>query len=200
MINETGSIQISVITATWKRPAFLAHVLQQFQMQSRGGLRCEQIVVSDGPDPFARFLSTRWGARYFEMEKQQGHAGAFAKDRGIQESAGDYLVFWDDDNLFAPHALTTLFAAAQGVDLGVVRAEYRCRKSVGMVSLPRRWNGIFRAGDIDTMCLCVRRELALKECWGDADSTPGTDFRWVRKLVTHQPTIRYVPVVIGMHL
>ncbi|WP_437225743.1 glycosyltransferase family 2 protein [Planctomicrobium sp. SH661] len=193
-------MQLSIITATCQRPALLAHCLDQFRTQSTGCLKCEQIVVSDGPDPVARSLAKRWGARYFELPAQRGHAGAFAKDLGIAEARGEYVGFWDDDNLYESHAVSSMFAAARGVDIGVVRAEHRLHKRTGFVTLPRSWNGTFRPGDIDTMCVCVTRELAYQEKWGDEDSSPGTDHRWLRKLEAHHPRIRYVPVVIGIHL
>ena len=46
------SIDLSVITATWRRPQLLSLCLRPIrQTQSLGNLRrCEQIVVSDGPD------------------------------------------------------------------------------------------------------------------------------------------------------
>jgi len=193
-------MHLSVITATRQRPAFLVHVLQQFQSQVCTGLRCEHLVVSDGPDPQARFLSGRWGARYFELDRPFGHAGAFAKDRGIQAATGEYVAFWDDDNLYAPEALSLLWNAACGADIGVVRTRHRLRKRTGIAILPRRWDGTFRPGDIDTMCVCVRRELAQQECWGDHQPGPGTDIRWLQKLARHAPVIHYVPSVIGMHL
>lgn len=193
-------MQLSIITATRQRPAFLAHVLQQFQSQLRDGIRCEHLIVSDSPDPHARFLTKRWGARYFELEFPRGHAGAFAKDRGIQEAAGEYVAFWDDDNLYFPGALSILLAAARDVEIGVVRAEHRLRRRAGMVTLPRLWGGCFQPGDVDTMCVCVRRDLALRESWGDHQPPPGTDIRWLTKLTAHNPAIRYVPSVIGIHL
>lgn len=193
-------MQLSVITATCQRPALLGHALQQFRLQSLGDMKCEHIVVSDGPDPMARFLTQRWRARYFETPVRCGHAGAFAKDLGIQQARGEYVCFWDDDNWYAPHALATLLAAAQGVEIGVVRAEHRLRKRIGMVTVPRQWCGEFRPGDIDTMCVCVQRVLAARETWGDDCDRPGTDFRWLAKLTAYHPAIRYVPVTIGMHL
>jgi hypothetical protein len=54
-------------------------------------------------------------------------------------------------------------------------------------------------GDIDTMCICVRRKLALEARWSDHQA-PGTDFAWLRKLQAFQPTVRYVDINIGEHL
>ncbi|WP_437203841.1 glycosyltransferase family 2 protein [Planctomicrobium sp. SH664] len=193
-------MHLTVITATHQRPAQLALCLRQFQQQSVGGLAVEHLIVSDSVDPTARFLCRRAGARYCELEQPGGCAGAAAKDRGVQLARGDYVCFWDDDNLYEPHALTTLYAAAVDAEIGIVQTRHRLRKSVGMVTLPRRWEGTFHFGDLDTMCVCVRKSLALQELWGDGCTDIGTDFRWLQKLQRHRPRIRFVPIVIGMHL
>lgn len=121
---------------------------------------------------------------------------------GIREARGRYLVFWDDDNLYEPHALATLFAAGCDADLGVVQVRYRCRTRAGEITIPRQWSGQFVAGDVDTMCVCVRRELAIQEPW-EQRPTPqniATDWNWLSRLMLRQPTVRFVPIVIGWHL
>ena len=55
-------MDLTVITATCQRPQLLAHCLREYQRQSLGELKCEHLVVSDGPNPVAKFLSDRFGA------------------------------------------------------------------------------------------------------------------------------------------
>lgn len=188
------------MTATFRRPALLAHCLRQFAQQSLGGVVCEQIVVSDGPDPIAQHQARQARARFLELPAPRGHAGAFAKDAGIVAAAGEYVCFWDDDNHYEPHALATMYATISGVDVGVVRARHRLRKRPGSVLIPRRWSGEFVPGDVDTMCVIVRTSLARQELWGDDNPHCGTDHRWLTRLRQHQPRIRFVPVCIGEHL
>ena len=108
------AIDLSVITATHRRPKHLAMCLEQFRLQSSGNLRVEQIVVSDGPDRQARYLATAAGARYIELDRTYGQWGAAAKDAGLTAARGNYVCLWDDDNRYAPHAAATLYAAACG--------------------------------------------------------------------------------------
>ena len=193
---------LTVITATHQRPAQLAACLAQFRQQSVGSLRCEHLVVSDGIDPHARALSQHFGAQFIERPTPGGQWGSLARDVGIHEAAGRYVCFWDDDNLYEPHALASLFAAATDAEIGVVQTRYRCRTRPGQIAIPRQWTGTFQKGDVDTMCVCVDRALALKEPWEQQPppSQPTTDWHWLHRLESHQPRIRFVPIVIGWHL
>ncbi|RLS54754.1 MAG: glycosyltransferase family 2 protein [Planctomycetota bacterium] len=195
-------MDLSVITPTCQRPAQLANCLQQFRSQSRGDLLCEHLVVSDGVDPQARSLAKYWGARYIERSSTGGQWGSLARDTGIAAARGRYLCFWDDDNLYEPHALATLWAAAREVDIGVVQTRYRCRQRPCMIPIPRHWTGTFQAGNVDTMCICVRREIAQRESWEQLrpPASPATDWHWLHRLQQHTTRIRFVPITIGWHL
>ena len=203
MPSQINSVyDMTVITATHQRPAQLVNCLSQFQGQSVGSLRCEHLVVSDGIDRQARFLCGQFGARFIERPEPGGQWGSLARDVGIREAQGRYVCFWDDDNLYEPHALATLFAAGDDTDIGVVQTRYRCRTRPGQFAIPRQWTGLFVKGDVDTMCVCVRRELALKELWErqPPPTQPTTDWHWLNRLEQYQPRIRFVPIVIGWHL
>lgn len=193
---------LTVITPTCQRPAQLALCLSQFRQQSLGSLRCEHLVISDGIDPQARALCQQFDARYLERSEPGGQWGSLARDLGIQEAQGRSVVFWDDDNLYEPHALSALFAAGCHAQIGVVQTRYRCRSRAGTVTIPRQWTGQFVAGDVDTMCVCVQRDLAAQETWErqPAPEVPTTDWDWLTRLLRHQPSVCFVPIVIGWHL
>lgn len=199
--NES-SYELTVITATCRRPAQLANCLAQFRQQSVGNLRCQHLVISDGIDPHARVLSQQFGATYIERPEPGGQWGSLARDVGIREAQGRFVCFWDDDNLYESHALATLFAVGVDADIGVVQTRYRQRICSGQATIPRQWAGTFRQGDVDTMCVCVRRELAIQELWEQQPppTRPTTDWHWLSRLERHRPRVRFVPIVIGWHL
>ncbi len=199
---QSLDFDLTVITATCRRPAQLASCLAQFRSQSLGGLRCEHLVVSDGIDPESRWLASEFGARYIERPAPGGQWGSLARDEGIRAACGRFVCFWDDDNLYELHALATIYAAAFGHDIGVVQTRYRCRSRVGQIIIPRRWTGSFQPGDVDTMCVCVHRDLAARERWEQLPppERPTTDWHWLNRLEKYQPRIQFVPVVVGFHL
>jgi glycosyltransferase involved in cell wall biosynthesis len=128
------------------------------------------------------------------FKEVQGRWGAYAKDVGLSEVRGDYVCFWDDDNVYYPHALATLYATTSEHDLGIVRCSHMAS---WFKELPRSRQIEF--GNIDTMCFCVRRQLAVQAKWAD-HADKGTDFAYIKKLLDLKPTIRWVDIGIGEKL
>lgn len=195
-------VDISVVTPTFNRKRLLASVLEDFRTQSLGELKAELIAVHDGPKGAGecRAVCQRMpNVRFFHTEQRtDGYSGATVRDFGIKQAQGQYLCFWDDDNIYFPHALATMYAIAHGHDLGIaqvlhVQQNYRAVPS--QPALP------FRYGNIDTACYCVRRELALEAPgFDDGRKASGTDFRWGRQVEKLTSDIRVVPIVIGVHV
>jgi glycosyltransferase involved in cell wall biosynthesis len=190
---------LSIITATCRRPSHLLNCIEQVHQQSTGDLQIEHIIVSDGPDPVAARIAKQSGATYHEIPRQLGREGAHCRDAGIQLAQGQYIAFWDDDNVYHQHAAATQYASAAGSDISIARCRHRLRVNPGFVTIPRAWTGTPIPGDIDTMCLCVRTELAKQEQWADDSETYGVDHLWVSKLMQHNPSVHYTPIVIGIH-
>ena len=191
-------MDLTVITATWQRPQLLALCLAQFRQQEPGPLRCEHLVISDGPDPRARATADYFGVRYLELAAHRGGWGAYCHDAGIAAAQGNYVAFWNDDNRYYPHALATLHAAAEGGDIGLCRAVHWHQAQHEII--PAAWRGEFEYGQVDTMCVCVRRELALQEGWGLEPVPYEVDLHWLERLRRRGAVVKFSPVVIGEHL
>jgi glycosyltransferase involved in cell wall biosynthesis len=185
------SYDISVIVAT-ARPLNLIRTIEYIERQSISGLSFEVIIIYEGIGNIP-YIDTMLPVNNIIIEKRDLHNdyGAAARDLGILKSSGDYVVFWDDDNIYYPHALVSQYSSANNFDIGVVRTKHN-DMIIPVV------NDII-AGEIDTMCLCVKRELAIKENWA-TNGGRYSDYRWVSKLLKHKPSINYSKVVIGYHL
>lgn len=191
-------MHLSVVTPTYRRHKLLHHCLQQFTKQSLGGLYVEHIVVSDGPDKKARDVAKRFpGVRYYETSEKDRASGpgSVARDFGIREAKGEYVCFWDDDNQFYPHALASLYSAAYGFGVGIVKIYHTELEQ----EIPDPWNDKFEYGNIDTACLCVQTELAQRHLWAGSPEY-ASDIVWLNKVQQSNPSKRYVPVSIGVHL
>src|SRR5215831_3077261 len=87
------------------RPHSLAHVLGYLNSQSVAGINYEFIVVLEADD-FELFHTLRYGSRCRLFKQPLGHDnGATARDFGLIAALGDYVTFWDDDNIYYPHAV-----------------------------------------------------------------------------------------------
>lgn len=189
---------LSVIIATCDRPSQLATCLQQLKQQSIDGINIETIVVDESTTAINANTISRFKVDKYTSKIKEGLYGAYAKDIGINLASGQYVCFWDDDNIYYQHALASLYGTAYGVDIGVVRAHHKTNEHKYR-TIPDQWTGQFVFKQIDTMCVCVRRNLAEKSLWSNHKES-GTDFAWLSELVKYNPVIKYTPLVIGVHL
>jgi hypothetical protein len=182
--------QLSVIVGSDKRD-WLANCMYQYHAQSRGSLETELIVVVEGREENFSSLK-KWKSDKFICKPDKTMHGCGAKDLGITLARGQYLCFWDDDNIYYPHALATLYATAKGYDIGIVQVYFQ-NVDFNILS-PGTELGL---GLCDTMNFCVRRELALQEKWLTNPPTPTNDWNWMSRLLTRNPTVRHVDISIG---
>src|SRR4051812_38493356 len=97
------SIELSVIIATYKRPALLSRCLEALMNQSVDYDRYEIIVVSDGPDKQTQESITTVKQKYpagpvihyFALDSKRGPAAA--RNFGWQKAKGKLILFTDDD-------------------------------------------------------------------------------------------------------
>lgn len=95
---------VSIVVSTFNRlktlPRTLLSVLEQTYQD------IEVIVVddgsTDGTDEYMRTV-TDPRVRYVKLETNQG--ASIARNRGIQEAQGEYILVWDSDDVLYPNAL-----------------------------------------------------------------------------------------------
>ncbi len=183
-------MDLSIIIPS-SRPQTLAHVLTHIHNQRADGIDFEVIVVQEA-DNFSPFMNFRYGTN-FEILRQGFHNdnGAAARDRGLVAARGQYVVFWDDDNIYYPHAVASLFCTTVGHSVGIVRIRHQ-----GLV-IPSGPH--LKPGDIDSMCFCVKKDLAVRVKWVD-NGGRYNDYRWITKVVGLTERVNRSPAIIGEHL
>jgi hypothetical protein len=102
--------RFSIIVPTCGRRS-LASTLASIAVQALAG-GDEVLLITDGPQPLAAELFARSGlpGRCIETAPSRDYGGA-QRNRGMDEAAGDYLLFMDDDDVYAPNAFATIRTA-----------------------------------------------------------------------------------------
>lgn len=184
-------LDLSIITPSYRAQS-LVHFLDNFNRQSHDGLGVECLIVQESDNGFHSFENLKVGLKARVLRQKVHHdCGAFARDRAILEAKGDYVAFWDDDNVYYPHAVVSTFLAAVGYDVGIVRVRHRDH----FIPIGSQ----ITAGEVDTMCLCVKRDLASRVKWVD-EGGRYSDFRWITRIAKMTTSINYSKVVIGEHV
>ena len=157
----SGDVEASIVICTFNRAALLRDALVTLVAQKVDGLRYEVVVVDnasadDTPAVIAEFERTSPVPLRGVREGTPGVSAA--RNRGIREAAGEWVAFFDDDQVADPRWLAELvgFARHQGVRCvgganrlllppgAADRLPAVCRALLGEVAggdAPRRYDG-----------------------------------------------------------
>ncbi len=123
MLNN-NEIKISVIIPMYKCADYLDGL---FDMVCRQSLKdIEIICVIDGPDEAIRSIvdeRAKTDERIISIVQDHRGAGA-ARNTGLKEAHGKYLLFLDADDLFETHMCEKMYGEAQKWDADVVMCTY----------------------------------------------------------------------------
>lgn len=198
-------ISISIITTTWKRHKELINVIELVKNQ-KTQCNYEHIIVSDGYDDEVEQIGKFYQitTKCIKKDENQGSSkGHLAKDIGIALANGLYICLWDDDNHYYNTALEDFNQTMkEDIDIGVHEIKYykKNRNNTPMIEiLPKKWDNQFICGDIDTMNLCVCKNLAKKIKWSDNKLYEG-DFIWIDNLSKLTSKIKFKNSCVGVKL
>ncbi len=114
---------ISVIIRTCNRPALLREALQSVALQTYPRIEC--LVINDGGQDVREIVKEFSGRmerlEYINLMPRRGRARA--ANEGIKRATGRYVSFLDDDDIFYPGHLLTLYQAIADKNTGVVYAD-----------------------------------------------------------------------------
>lgn len=113
---------VSVIIPCYKQAHFLGEAIESVQAQTHQ--QYEIIVIDDeSPDNTAEVAGRYSNIRYFRQRRQERSA---ARNRGLRESTGDFVVFLDADDRLLPHHFQTCLDAFHATPkAGLVCGDYQ---------------------------------------------------------------------------
>src|SRR3954470_2763102 len=111
----TTKLKFGIVTPTYRRDNFLNIFLRRIRAQSYSSW--DVVVVHDGKSDSARSLVDRYSSsdpriRYLETPCRANDFGVtprlFGMTNGLAGRDCDYVVLWDDDNLFYTNSLRVI--------------------------------------------------------------------------------------------
>lgn len=103
------AVQVSVVIPAWNRSGLILVALESVARQSLRPL--EVIVVDDGSSDDTAKVVDAWksghvdGSLHVRCVSQENQGANVARNRGIQESSGNYVAFLDSDDRWLPTKL-----------------------------------------------------------------------------------------------
>lgn len=106
-------MKLSIIIPAYNAEAYLPQCLDSILAQEHPG--CEVIVVDDGSTDGTAALLERYPD--VKVVHQENRGMSTARNRGLDEARGEYILFVDSDDLLTDGALETLVAELSGEDI-----------------------------------------------------------------------------------
>ncbi len=109
ILGRMRPLNITTIITTHRRPELMIRALKSLAAERRRF--GEILVVEDGEDPFTGDLLKETGVPC-RLVQRTLHSVAKARNLGLQEAQGDWVIFLDDDDIVYANRLEKLEAAA----------------------------------------------------------------------------------------
>lgn len=197
---------ITIITPTYKRnPDVLRRCFASINGQTYPSWQHLVLVDDETVEPHVSAVIQGDYAdarRSFVAVGRHNNSGNTPRQRGIEAAKGEYIVFVDDDNVIFPNYLE-VFAAYMAEHRDVMMG---ICKIVHLGPLPARLcpPPIILAGNppvlqnIDTLQVCVRREIAQKEGWMVEKGYMADG--WTFQTWAERHPYGYVDAILGIHM
>lgn len=100
-----SEILLSIIIPAYNSERFLPATLSMLVQQGLDG--CEVIIINDGSTDATESICCDFSSRYSEIRfiSQENQGVSVARNRGIEESHGRYLYFFDSDDSLTEDSL-----------------------------------------------------------------------------------------------
>jgi glycosyltransferase involved in cell wall biosynthesis len=192
---------VSIILSYYNEVRFIAEAVGSAKSQTHENI--EIIVVDDGSAEQAhQHLLT---IPSIKIIRQANGGVSSARNRGLAESRGDYIVFLDHDDRLMPNAIASHLAALKKKpNAGLIFAARRDIDEHGnataspYICVPRRnyFHSFLEANPIHCPATAMVSRKALDQVGGfDPSVEPGDDYDLYIRLARHFPVLRHTALV-----
>ena len=129
-IKEEKNIIISVIVPFYNVEEYLEECLESIRNQTYTNI--EVILVNDGSTDGSKEICERFCEQdiRFKLVTQENQGASVARNRGVKESIGEYIMFVDSDDVIKDNIVEVLFSYMKS-DVDIVECEStRCKEEL----------------------------------------------------------------------
>lgn len=129
-IKEEKNIIISVIVPFYNVEEYLEECLESIRNQTYTNI--EVILVNDGSTDGSKEICERFCEQdiRFKLVTQENQGASVARNRGVKESIGEYIMFVDSDDVVKDNIVEVLFSYMKS-DVDIVECEStRCKEEL----------------------------------------------------------------------
>ena len=152
---QTPTCHVSIIVPMYNAEAFIAECLDSV-LQQKTQYSYEVLLIDDGSTDHTLDLVTPYLAHpEFRLIQQENHGQSYARNRAIEQSAGQYLLMLDADDLLFPGAIEILCREAQRQKADIVSCtKVRFRGSPDKRNIPVNYRvRLYHASSDDSFVL-----------------------------------------------
>jgi teichuronic acid biosynthesis glycosyltransferase TuaG len=196
-IHDAAPVRFSVVIPAYNAAATLGRALESVCVQSLPAW--EIIVVDDASSDDTAYLLTLAADRVKSIRLKQNMGPAYARNRGIEATTGDYIAFLDADDSWHPERLAILarcIAQKPDIDLlfhpySLQEFQFDARSSIQSLR-PFPFSGLLLHNVIATPCVVIRRSLNPRF---DESMRFMEDYElWLRIAYRHKPYFLDLPL------
>jgi len=118
---KNNTPKISIITPAYNAERYIAETIESLQQQTFGDY--EHVIIDDGSSDDTAKIVAKYSSedqRIIYIKQNQNQGPSAARNRGIEESRGEYILFVDSDDTCEADTLRLLFEKATETEADVV--------------------------------------------------------------------------------
>lgn len=206
-------IKLSVIIPVYNVEFYIKTCLSSLYEQALLDTEFEIILINDGSTDqsiptIMPFLTQHSNLKIIEQSNQ---GVSIARNKGIQEASGEYILFMDADDVLSPNSLAQLLSEATKFGLDILRGDYQYIDEKGVIKNKKQHINVSLANKIldsttfycqicnheffSWLLLIKRKFLEKTKVKFNSKMNFLEDVLFTTELMLHHPQTMYVPII-----